>query len=740
MAGEIFKVIGRITLDGVKSVKSGMQTVQDSLKKTEASLQSNGKKISAFGDSVASTGSNLSKWITIPFTAGVTAAIKSYADLEQAIGGIETLFKDSSGKVVKNSETAYKRAGVSGVQYMEQVTSFSATLLQGLGGDTEKAADAADLAIVDMSDNANKFGTSIESIQMAYQGFAKDNYTMLDNLKLGYGGTASEMARLVNDSGVMGKSFKATAENVKDIPFDQLIQAIHQTQTELDVTGTTAKEASDTISGSFDAMKGAASNLLAGFGDANADIEMLMGNMTETVSIFATNIKNVLGTMWDNLPLTDFQKWIGAIAVAAGPFLVVVGTIIKVIGGIVTAVGTIGIAASGAIAGIALLVAAFVIAYNQSETFRNGVQAVFSAIVGFVQPIVTDFANFLRGIFQQIVQFWNENGEMIKQGFSNVFNFLSQVVQFILPVVMSFVNGFIQGVKNIIQGGVNVILGIIKLFSALFTGNWKAAFDAAKQILSGALQFIIGLFQTGLAGKVMGIVRTFGTKVGGLFSAFGSKISGIFSGLIGRVTGLWSSGFGRVSSITGRVINTVKSFVTSGLNAVASKFSGIVSSISGIWGRVTGVIKKPVQTAVNFVKSAVGKITGFFKGMKISFPKIKLPHFKVTGKLSIAPPSVPKLSVDWYKEGGLFNGPSIIGVGEQPGVSEAVLPLRDDVFAKIGQGIQKATGQSGLGAGVTQILVKVFVDGEEISSVIEPIITEIQGYKSDQELNTKGAY
>src|SRR5699024_1953270 len=194
----------------------------------------------SIGTALSKTGKMMTAAITAPAIAAVTASIKAFADLEQAIGGIETMFKGSADKVIKNSETAYKRAGVSGVQYMEQLTSFSASLLQGLGGDTEKAADLADTAMVDMSDNANKFGTNIESIQDAYQGFAKQNYTMLDNLKLGYGGTATEMARLINDSGVLGDTMEVTAETVNDVSFDKIIEAIHTVQDEMGITGTTA--------------------------------------------------------------------------------------------------------------------------------------------------------------------------------------------------------------------------------------------------------------------------------------------------------------------------------------------------------------------------------------------------------------------------------------------------------------------------------------------------------------------
>ncbi|MFD2695285.1 hypothetical protein ACFSUE_16890, partial [Sporolactobacillus shoreicorticis] len=217
--------------------------------------------------------------------------------------------KNSAKTVIANSDTAFKRAGVSSTSYMEQVTSFSATLLQGLKGDTAAAAKYADMAIVDMSDNANKMGTDIGMLQNAYQGFAKDNFTMLDNLKLGYGGTAGEMARLVNDSGVMGKSFKATAENVKDIPFDKLVLAIHKTQQEMDITGTTAKEASDTVSGSFGSMLAAGQNLAAGLGSPNADMQGLISDLQSTVMTFAGNVQRVLGTIWTNLPFAEWQKW-----------------------------------------------------------------------------------------------------------------------------------------------------------------------------------------------------------------------------------------------------------------------------------------------------------------------------------------------------------------------------------------------------------------------------------------------
>lgn len=208
--------------------------------------------------------------VAMATTAAVTAALgklssdalSAYSQYEQMVGGVETLFAGAEDIVLENARNAYKTAGISANSYMETVTGFSATLLQGLGGDTQKAASIADQALIDMADNANKMGTAMGSIQYAYQGFAKQNYTMLDNLKLGYGGSQAEMARLINDSGVLNGQMMATAKNVKEIPFDKVIEAIHVIQTNLGITGTTAKEAESTIEGSLNKLKASWENAL----------------------------------------------------------------------------------------------------------------------------------------------------------------------------------------------------------------------------------------------------------------------------------------------------------------------------------------------------------------------------------------------------------------------------------------------------------------------------------------------
>lgn len=226
--------------------------------------------------------------------AGIAAvtksAIEGYADYEQLVGGVDTLFKESSQKVQEYAASAYKTAGLSANDYMETVTGFSASLIQSLGGDTQKAAEYANMAIVDMSDNANKMGTDMSSIQNAYQGFAKQNYTMLDNLKLGYGGTKEEMARLLEDA------TKLSGVEYDISSYADIVSAIHVVQTEMGITGTTAKEASETISGSLTSAKTAWSNLLTGLADENADIEKLVGNFTDSVKTAAERLIPVVKT------------------------------------------------------------------------------------------------------------------------------------------------------------------------------------------------------------------------------------------------------------------------------------------------------------------------------------------------------------------------------------------------------------------------------------------------------------
>lgn len=286
----------------ITSSKKAVESMNNELKKTSSiDLSKIGSTLKTVGN-VASEVMKKVAAVTTAVSGALTTVVgmgvKSYASYEQNIGGVETLFKDSADKVLENAQNAYKTSGLSANDYMETVTSFSASLLQSLGGDTEKAANVADMALVDMADNANKFGTDMSSIQNAYQGFAKQNYTMLDNLKLGYGGTKSEMERLLADAQKL-TGVKYDINNLSDV-----YNAIHAIQVNLDVTGTTAKEAETTISGSAASMKSAFDNFLNGSGSPEAlasTITVFVGNITNAITKLAPNILNGIVTVINQL-------------------------------------------------------------------------------------------------------------------------------------------------------------------------------------------------------------------------------------------------------------------------------------------------------------------------------------------------------------------------------------------------------------------------------------------------------
>ena len=234
-------------------------------------------------------------------------AVENYGEYEQLVGGVETLFKSSADTVMQYAENAYQTAGMSANEYMTTVTAFSASLLQSMGNDTDAAAEKANLAITDMSDNANKMGTDMQSIQNAYQGFAKQNYTMLDNLKLGYGGTKEEMQRLLDDANALNAA-QGNYTNYTIDSYADIVDAIHTVQTEMGITGTTQLEASTTIQGSIASMKAAYDNFITGLGDENADMAELITNLLGSTVTVAENLLPVVERILENIGVVVQEK------------------------------------------------------------------------------------------------------------------------------------------------------------------------------------------------------------------------------------------------------------------------------------------------------------------------------------------------------------------------------------------------------------------------------------------------
>lgn len=380
------------------------------------------KEINSFSAYTVAAGNLMAKGIEkgAQALAGfVKSSITAFADYQQLEGGVNKLFGAEDAKtVIANAKQAYKTAGMSANKYMDTVTSISSKLISDLGGDTAKAADYADKAIRAMSDNANTFGTDVSLVQNAYAGFAKQNYTMLDNLKLGYGGTASEMARLINDSGVLGDTVTVTAGNVNRVSFDKIIEAIETVQTEMGITGTTFNEAEGTISGSIDAMKGSWENLKLEIA-SNGDVETALSEFGSSVSTVWENLKPAIintitaiwttadsyitnskfGPYWIDLKNAiekvieigkQFTDWVTSGSTSADIFLSVIVGLVAAFTGYKAVIGGIEIAQKAAtaaqllwnaamnanpvglvVAAIAALVAGIVVLWNTNEDFRN---------------------------------------------------------------------------------------------------------------------------------------------------------------------------------------------------------------------------------------------------------------------------------------------------------------------------------------------------------------------------------
>lgn len=406
-------------------------------------------------------------------SAGIGAIVKSsasaYADYEQNIGGVETLFKDNADTIIKYASEAYKTAGISANDYMQNVTSFSASLLQGLGGDTAQAAEIANEAMVDMSDNANKMGTDISSIQNAYQGFAKQNYTMLDNLKLGYGGTQAEMARLINDSGVLGDSIKVDEKTVNSVSFDKMIEAIHKVQTDLDITGTTSKEAATTVSGSLGSVKAAWANLMAGMGDKNADLKNLIKEMVSTVKTFAKNILPVIKQALSGVTTLiselapDIAAELPQLVSDLLPQLIEAGTQIfqALVKGISDNIGTITQAAISAITTIATALI---------QNTGPLVQSLATIITTIAQALPTILPDLISAIVEQI----------------------PTVIQAVIDCMPAIIDGTIQIVTAIAEALVDnidlIIDGAVQIIDALAMSLGDS--DTAAKLAQSALEII----------------------------------------------------------------------------------------------------------------------------------------------------------------------------------------------------------------------------------------------------------
>ena len=548
-------------------------------------------------------------------------ALDSYASLEQNIGGVETLFKDSSQSVVDNAKKAYKTAGLSANAYMETVTSFSASLLQSLGGDTKKAADYADRAIIDMSDNANKMGTSMELIQNAYQGFAKQNYTMLDNLKLGYGGTKEEMQRLVQDASKMTDVQKELGVTVdgSSLSFGNIVNAISVMQKHMGIAGTTSKEASETISGSISSMKGAFDNFLNGTGSPEELAEAMVTAGKNVIKGLSEIVPRLLETLPEVKRLVQ-EDIVQAFSEDNVKQMVESGKniIMSLISGVTDSLPNILPVALNLIQ-----FTADAIVSNIPILAQKGYELLDNVISGFVSATPTALPkvlDFIQGIGDKIAE---AAPALIKKGFDLLGKLVEGIVQAI-PILIAKVPEIISTFANIINDnfptilakGVGLLWELIKGIISAIPDLIANAPKIVRAIVDVIMAFnwlslgknIITFFKNGIS-SMIGAVKNAGKSV---YDAIKNAITNLPSTLanIGRTA---MSGFeNAIRSMIGTAKSAASAVGSAVLNAIKAIPKQVVSIgkniVTGLWEGISGMVGWITDKVMGFANSVLGGI------------------------------------------------------------------------------------------------------------------------------------
>ena len=680
-------------------------------------------------------------------TALVSKSVGAFADYEQLTGGVETLFgaggrsveeyaqsvgksvSDIQGKydslmsaqnvVLENANKAYMTAGMSANEYMDTVTGFSASLISSLGGDTNKAADYANSALVDMSDNANKMGTDMESIKNAYQGFAKQNYTMLDNLKLGYGGTQEEMKRLLSDAE------KLTGQRYDISSFADITQAIHAIQTQMDITGTTAKEASTTISGSWGSLKAAFQNVLVGLTTGGDMFDQSLDALINTAVTFGQNI----------IPaIKGALSGVGYLIEGLAP--VIGETIPPLINDLAPTL------ANSAVSLISSLVNGLTQNATQFSECLSNMIIVAVAGISTVVPQLLDAAskivsNLMQGLTNSMPQIVNGAVTLIEGLVNGLVNNIPLLIMGAVQLVASLANGLIANLPRIIDAGVNLITGIVsasysmmpqiiqngmqlvvnlavglvraipQLIAALprITGaivkgfksvNW---FDLGLQLIKSIWEGIKSIGSemwngvkektSELWGGVKNVVSEKLNNIKSAYDAHGGGLKGATFAAIEGVKEYYRTGYDAINQLTGGKLGEVVNAVGEKMEVVKGKFSeafgNVKNTVMTIFENIKNGITEKISAAVNKVKEIFGSIAdkvsevwGKIKGI------IKAPKIVQKGTVSIAGVStpIPKLGLEWNAKGGIMTRPTAFGyangkvqMGGEAG-AEAILPLR----------------------------------------------------------------
>nr|DAJ27099.1 MAG TPA: tail tape measure protein [Caudoviricetes sp.] len=526
-------------------------------------------------------------------------ALDAYSNYEQLVGGIDTLFKASSGKMQQYAANAYQTAGVSANRYMEISTSFAAALISSLGGNTEAAADMANTAITDMSDNANKMGTSLETVQEAYMSLSRGNYEMLDSLKLGYGGTKSELERLLSDA----EKFSAAQGKVRDFSVDSysdIVEAIHIVQDEMGITGTTAEEAATTIEGSVNMAKAAWDNWLAGLGNEDADMEGLTDQLVQSVVIAGKNIIPRVGQIMTTLGQTvaDYAPGVGLYLRNAlinvlpeavqGPMRDAFAGVDKVVGKLESVFNDNLKPAADAADSVFSAVSSGV------KTFSDNVNELILPAIETLSPAFNDFFGAIEYASPLLTFLADLIGVALAAAISTAIKVFSAIVEVIAFVVTGFqqlyedISGFVTGVVQ------------------FFTVDLPNAINALVQWFAQLPGNIAGFLSTVIA-NVAAWVANMASNAVSAGSRFISGIAGFMSALPGNIAS-WLSG------VISTVVGWVSQFASNATSAASQFASNLINGLASIPGQVTSIGSNIIQGMVNGVTGAAGRLIDSVKG------------------------------------------------------------------------------------------------------------------------------
>lgn len=531
-------------------------------------------------------------------------SVKQYAEYEQLTGGVETLFKNSSDKVMEYANNAYKAAGMSANEYMNTITGFAASLLQGLGGDTEKAAKIGNMAVEDMADNANKMGTAIENIQNAYQGFAKQNYTMLDNLKLGFGGTKEEMQRLLQEASKIS-GIKYDISNFSDI-----IEAIHVIQNEMGITGTTAKEAASTIEGSLSMTKSAWNNLLTGMADDNADFDKLADNLVNSVGTLGENLLprieiaiNGIGKLIDKLLPSIINK-IPELISSILPGMVQAGINVtsSLVNGIVESLPMlleIGLQAlttlgKGLAKNLPTLIPTIVnLMVSMCDMIIENLPLILDVAIDIILALVQGLVSALPTLIAEVPRIINS--------FANaIYNALPQILMAGVQIIGMLIKGLIQSIPTLVANIPQIIMAIVNVFTLM---NWASI---GKNLI------------TGIGNGIKSMVSNIGTVAKFTAESVVNGIKGIFTsgGSIGRNLISWVTN--GISSSVGNLVQAAKNVAISAIQGLKNILSWDSAAsigknlIQGLWNGISNMGGWIMDKIGGFASNIIGGIKDFF--------------------------------------------------------------------------------------------------------------------------------